>query len=230
MAIIDLSLPHCDELDGLANAVMETQGFKTAITRHYVMPKTERDVVFVDSWLSMFAHCGTHLDCPRHISQSVRTVDQMPLDQFMGEACVLDFSSKGSDDAITAAELEHFYGLVREEDIALVHTGWSDKHWSSYAYLYHSLFLAGDGARWFVDKKVKAVGFDCLQEEEVKKIPDNVPEDYVVHRTLLGAGIVQIEHMTNLGAIPAERCRAAAFPLKLIGVEGSPTRAVAWVD
>ncbi|MFP6888578.1 MAG: hypothetical protein VCF07_02295 [Nitrospinota bacterium] len=79
-------------------------------------------------------------------------------------------------------------------------------------------------------KKVKAVGFGCLQEEEVEKIPDNVPKNYVVHRTLLGAGIIQIEHMTNLGAIPSDRCHVSAMPLKLIGVEGSPVRAVGWVD
>ena len=230
MAISDLSLPHCDELDGLANAVMETQGFKTSITRHYVMPKVERDVIFVDSWLSMFAHCGTHIDCPRHISQTGRTVDQMPLDQFMGPACVLDFSSKGADEAITAADLEKYSALVQESDIALFYTGWSDKYWNSYHYLYRSPFLSGDGARWLVKKKVKAVGFGCLQEEEVEKIPDNVPKNYVVHRTLLGAGIIQIEHMTNLGAIPSDRCHVSAMPLKLIGVEGSPVRAVAWVD
>ena len=229
MAIIDLSLPHCDELDGLANAVMETQGFKTSVRRHYVMPKIERDVVFVDSWLSMFAHCGTHLDCPRHISQTGRTVDQMPLDRFMGPACLIDFSGKGADEAITAADLGAHAGLIKEDDIVLLRTDFTDKHWSTDHYLYHSPFLAGDGARWFVDKRVKAVGFDCLQEEEVKKIPDNVPENYVVHRTLLGAGIVQIEHMTNLGAIGAERFHVTALPLKLIGVEGSPTRAVAVV-
>lgn len=230
MAIIDLSLPHCDELDGLANAVMETQGFKTSVTRHYVMPKVERDVIFVDSWLSMFAHSGTHLDCPRHISQSGRTADQMPLEQFTGDACVLDFTAKGADGAIGAGDLDKYASLVREGDIVLIHTGWTDAHWSSDHYLYHSPFLTGDGARWLVDKKVKAAGFDSLQEEEVKKIPDNVPENYVVHRTLLGNGIIQIEHMTNLGAIPSERCHVAAFPLKLVGVEGSPTRAVAWVE
>ena len=49
------------------------------------------------------------------------------------------------------------------------------------------------------------------------------------HCTLLGAGIVRIEHMTNLGAIGADRFHLNALPLKLIGVEGSPTRAVAVV-
>ena len=53
----------------------------------------------------------------------------------------------------------------------LLRTDLTDKHWGADAYLYHSPFLAGDGARWFVEEGVKAVGFDCLQEEEVKKIP-----------------------------------------------------------
>ncbi len=230
MTIIDLSLPHCDEMDGLANAVMETQGFKTSVTRHYVAPKVEADIQFVDSWLSMFAHCGTHLDCPRHINRNGRTVDQVELDRFMGPACVLDFSHKKEDEPITAAEIGKFDSLIQKDDIVLLRTDWSDKHWGADAYLYHSPFLAGDSARWFVEKGVKTVGFDCLQEEEVKKIPHNVPENYVVHRTLLENGIIQIEHMTNLKSITRERFQVSALPLKLIGVEGSPCRAVAVVD
>ena len=68
----------------------------------------------------------------------------MPLDQFLGPACGLDFSSKGADEAITAADLEKYSALVQESDIALFYTGWSDKHWSSDPYLYRFPFLSSD--------------------------------------------------------------------------------------
>lgn len=230
MTIVDLTLAHADETDILAINVMEKRGFKTGVTRHYWAPMKEPDVLFVDSWLSMFAHCGTHLDCPRHIFRWGKTVDQVELDCFMGPGCVLDFSKKKANEPIAGKELEKHRKVVKKGDIVLIRTDWSDKTWGSAAYMFQSPFLTGDGARWCVDKGVKAVGFDFLQEEEVKKSPNNVPEKYVVHRTLLENGVVQIEHMANLKSISKPRCQVIALPLKLIGVEGSPCRAVAIVD
>ncbi len=230
MQIIDLTLAHADETDVFAVGVMERKGWKTQVTRRYFMPEKEPDVVFVDSWLSMFAHCGTHIDSPRHISRSGITVDEVALDRFIGEACVLDFSRKKPNEAITGQDLAAQGAGIRPGDIVLLHTGWSDQKWGATEYMYASPFLTGDGAKWLVDRRVKAVGFDFVQEEDVKHIPDNKPENYVVHRTLLGNGIIQVEHMTNLGQIPTPRCQFIAFPLKLVGVEGSPCRAVAIVD
>ena len=86
------------------------------------------------------------------------------------------------------------------------------------------------------------VKFDPLTNPEMASAADvisskffyalgyHVPENYIVHRTLLGNGIIQVEHMANLGQIPTPRCQFIAFPLKLVGVEGSPCRAVAIVD
>src|SRR5690606_9917574 len=167
---------------------------------------------------------------PRHINRNGKTIDQIPPDRFMGPGCVLDFSHKGADEGISASELDKFSSLVKKDDIILIRTDWSDKTWGSDAYLFHSPFLTGDGAQWCVDKGAKMVGFDCLQEEEVKNLPKNRPEKYVVHRTLLENGICQIEHMTNMKSIPKERCEVIALPLLLLGVEGSPCRAVAVVD
>lgn len=230
MPIIDLSLAHYDEMDPVAAAVGKMMNAETSVRRKFFPPKKEPDVVFVDSWLSIFAHAGTHLDCPRHIYRWGKTTDEVALDRFMGPACLLDFSSRGADEAISAEDMEAHAGLVRENDIVLLRTDFTDKFWGSDAYLRNSPFLTGDGAKWLVDKGVKAAGFDFLQEEEVKKIPENVPENYVVHRTLLGSGIIQIEHMTNLSAIPQERFEVIALPLKMPGIEGSPCRAVAVVD
>jgi kynurenine formamidase len=227
MAIIDLTLAHADETDVFSISVMERKGWKTQVTRRYWAPEKDPDVLFVDSWLSMFAHCGTHIDAPRHIFRSGKTVDEIELDRFIGEACVLDFSSKAPDEAITSSDLAPHVAAVRPGDIALLRTDWSDKKWGSMEYMYGSPFLTADAAEWLVARKVKAAGFDFVQEEEVKRIPDNKPENNVVHRILLGNGVIQVEHLANLGKIPTPRCQFIALPLKLVGVEGSPCRAVA---
>ena len=44
------------------------------------------------------------------------------------------------------------------------------------------------------------------------------------------AGITVIEYLTNLDQIGAPRCRFMALPLRIEGADGSPVRAVAFVE
>ena len=44
------------------------------------------------------------------------------------------------------------------------------------------------------------------------------------------AGITVIEYLTNLDAIGTPRCRFMALPLRIEGADGSPVRAVAFVE
>jgi kynurenine formamidase len=50
-----------------------------------------------------------------------------------------------------------------------------------------------------------------------------------VHNILLGAGMVLVENLTNLAAVPAPSFLFAGFPLKIRDADGSPIRAVAIV-
>jgi kynurenine formamidase len=48
-----------------------------------------------------------------------------------------------------------------------------------------------------------------------------------VHTILLGAGVLICEHMTGLGALPAEGFRFTAVPPKVAGMGTFPVRAFA---
>ncbi|MGH7331143.1 MAG: hypothetical protein ACREKS_00055 [Candidatus Rokuibacteriota bacterium] len=63
--------------------------------------------------------------------------------------------------------------------------------------------------------------------EKGRRIPR---EDNTTHHIFFPAGITVIEYLTNLDQIGVPRCRFMALPLKLEGADGSPVRAVAWVD
>jgi arylformamidase len=54
--------------------------------------------------------------------------------------------------------------------------------------------------------------------------------DFPNHKILLGAGIPIIEGLANLEAIKTRNFLLCAFPLKLIGREAAPCRAVALMD
>jgi kynurenine formamidase len=50
-----------------------------------------------------------------------------------------------------------------------------------------------------------------------------------VHAALLGADVLVVENLTDLGELPAGRLHRCAFvPLKLAACDGSPIRAYAW--
>lgn len=51
-------------------------------------------------------HTGTHVDATRHIKINAKTIEEFPIDSFIGEAIVLNFSKKGKGHAITEEDLK----------------------------------------------------------------------------------------------------------------------------
>jgi len=75
-----------------------------------------------------------------------------------------------------------------------------------------------DGANWLVEHGIQLVGVDYLS---VAPYGDSVP----THRILLGAGIVVVEGL-DLSAVPRGFYDLYCLPLKLLGSDGAPARAV----
>ena len=55
-------------------------------------------------------------------------------------------------------------------------------------------------------------------------------ETLTVHHTLLEAGLILVENLTNLDRLPGRPFHFSALPLNLRGGDGSPVRAVALID
>ena len=83
-------------------------------------------------------------------------------------------------------------------------------------------------AQWLVDRGPKNIGFDFF-EEYCARLPDFSSEDFPMHRVILGAGVVIMEGLTNLGALPRRRVDFAAPFYKIAGTEGAPARFFATV-
>lgn len=73
----------------------------------------------------------------------------------------------------------------------------------------------------YLDCGVKLVGIDS------HNIDDTGGRSRPVHSTLLGAGILIVEHLTNLAALPDEGFSFTAVPPKIEGVGTFPVRAFA---
>ena len=173
-------------------------------------------------------HAGTHVDAPSHFIEGGQRMEDIEIGRWAGPAYVLDLRDVGPNQAVTGALLEERGRDVRPGDLALLCTGWGARKYGLVEYWQDSPYVTEDGAEWLVERRVKAAGFDFFQELAAKG-DRVVPEDYVMHKTTLGNGVRLREHLPNLSRLAGRRVYAAALPLYLVGSEGAPARAAAWI-
>ena len=182
---------------------------------------------FTAEKITFNSHTGTHLDAPFHFFPDGKTIDQMPIDAFQGEAIIVDVSKQiKAKDGITIEMLIPYAELIVEGSIVIINTGWSNKRSFSQEYFHDWPYLTREGAIWLRDKKIKGVGIDGMSMGGWYEGTGRP-----CHEVLLPEEIWLLEELF----IPEEllnykKCYLMAFPLKLQGFGGAPCRAVAMVD
>ena len=153
------------------------------------------------------------------------------MDQVIGEAVIIDLSFVGANHKVTVDDLKHGGAdQVKKSDIVLLRTDWTDKMYGKWPdYFTQSPFFPPESAEWLVAKDPKSIGFDFF-EEYCARLPDFTSEDFPMHRVILGAGIVIMEGITNLGELPRRRVPFYAPFYKIEGTEGAPARFFAKID
>jgi arylformamidase len=177
------------------------------------------------SEVDMLLHTGSHVDFERHTVEGGETAADVGLDRVCGDAFVIDLSDAGPNYEITREAVAARAEALREGDIVLVRTDWTDEQWGNYPTYYEdSPYCAPEAAEWLVENGAKAVGLDCFSEYSAR-LPDFDPEDFVIHKVILENGAILMQHLTNLGALPAdERVQFYGPFVKIQGGEGAPAR------
>ena len=157
-------------------------------------------------------HTGAHIDSPLHVFK-----DGITFVEANHKVTIDDLKRGGADQ-------------VKKGDIVLLRSGWTDKMYGQWPdYFTQSPFFPPESAEWLVAKDPKSIGFDFF-EEYCARLPDFTSEDFPMHRVILGAGIVIMEGITNLKALPQRRVPFFAPFYKIEGTEGAPARFFAQVD
>ena len=162
------------------------------------------------------SHTGTHVDAPKHFFDDGAGADSLSLDVLIGPARLIAFDD--SVMSIGEAELRgHDLGgvkrvLFRTRNSAWLAGGTSDFH-SDYTY------VAPDGAAYLASLGVTLVGVDYLSVEQFHS------GHHRTHRTLLERGIIIVEGLL-LSSAPAGDYMLYCLPLKMVGLDGAPARAV----
>jgi len=179
-----------------------------------------------DGWnattLTIYSHCGTHMDAPRHFLTEGRTIDLQPLNACIGPAKILNLTPVKPKELLTVERLGAYAETIRPGDRLLLRTDWSLRHGTS-EFREALPRISSELASWLVDRQVVFVGVEPPSVADVS----NIEELTMVHQTLLEGGIVIVEGLTNLDAIRAEVVEIVVLPLKVGGGDGAPVRAVA---
>lgn len=156
------------------------------------------------------AHLLTHLDLPRHFSDSGAAAADIPPERFIGPALVIEVEGP-------AILPEHI--PARAAGLNLLFKTRHSGVWDPRVYDTDHVYISPEAARAIADRGANLAGIDYL---DVDRHGD---PDYPAHRALLSAGVLILEGLDLAGAAPG-RYTLVALPLKIAGGDGSPVRAV----
>jgi kynurenine formamidase/alkylhydroperoxidase/carboxymuconolactone decarboxylase family protein YurZ len=178
--------------------------------------------------VSMPIHAGTHADSPWHSLPDGQTIDQMPLDLFIGPAVKIDLRKYIEPHArITPEQLiEAAPDVPLRGKIVALYSGWLNQKYGTHEYYDEYPTPTTEAVQWILDQGAKAIAMDTAIDAGAAS---TVEGGFVNHRLVASAGMPLIENVANLGEVPTE-FTFIGFPAKYHGRDGAPVRAVALID
>jgi kynurenine formamidase len=250
--LIDLSLP-------MMNNSMEPAQFVPQITYqppaaaarqmarqfNIALDSFPQGVGLAQEWIHLSVHSGTHVDAPSHYGPRVdgkppMTLDQVPLEWCYGDGIVLDFSTLGPQDLISASGIEAALKAIGHElqagEIVLLRTD-TDKRFYEPDFEDANPGLSRDGCQYLVDRGIRAIGIDSgsmdapvsVMMARLKATGDKA-QLFQAHFFGREREYLQIEKLTNLDKLPATGFQVFFFPVLIQGTGGGWTRAVALIE
>jgi kynurenine formamidase len=193
--------------------------------------------------LTLGTHNATHVDAPYHYNSSIggapaETIDELPLERFIGPGVVVDATGHADGEALTAAQMEHGIQNAGHElapgDIVLVHSG-CDRFYGQAEYLEHGPGVSAEATRWLFERGVRVMGIDAwgwdrpLRLQAAEAIARQQPGIFwEAHQ--VGLPYSQIERLVNLAALPPTGFQVICLPLRLARASAAPARVVALVE
>ena len=206
------------------------------------MGKTDKGFYYAAKNYSASEHGGTHVDAPIHFSEGKNTVDEIPLDNLVGNALVIDASEKSlanPDYQVGVEDLQDWesrFGRIPDNSIVLIFTGYSSYWPDKKKYLgtelrgesgvkeLHFPGLHIDAATWLVKyRRISAIGLDTAS------IDYGQSQLFESHVILLENNIPAFENVTNIDKLPPKGFFIIALPMKIKGGSGAPLRIIAFI-
>lgn len=156
-------------------------------------------------------HMGSHADAPSHYGADAPTIDQMPLDLYIGECQVVTVNAKPGT-RVTPEQVEASIDLPRV--ILRTRTFPDFRHWNK-----DFAGLSPELVDLMFEMGVKLVGVDTPSVDLFDS------KDLPAHKAFLRHEMAIIEGLV-LNEVPDGVYELIATPLKLLGCDASPVRAI----
>src|SRR5437867_6960436 len=185
-------------------------------------------------------HGGTHIDAPVHFAKGRNTLDEIPLEQLLGPAIVVDVTRQcatNPDYQVTSENFQNWEkqnGRIPAGTIVLLRTGFGKYYPDRRSYLgtdergaaavakLHFPGLDPSAAGWLTqNRSIKAIGLDTAS------IDYGQSTLFESHRALFAHDVPAFENVANLDKLPSKGFSVIALPMKIKGGSGGPLRIVA---
>jgi kynurenine formamidase len=196
---------------------------------------------YASNEFSASEHGGTHVDAPIHFAEKGRTIEQIPLQEWIGPAVKLDVTKKcekNRDYLLSVDDIDNWekkYGKIPDGAWVIMYTGIDTKY--------------------YPDKK-KVLGTDKTGEEAIPELsfpglsPESVnylveernitgiaidtpsidygkSKEFKVHQVLCGADKLALENIANLDKLPPSGATLYVIPIPIKQGTGAPARVFA---
>jgi len=187
------------------------------LTHEESRPRYEGKAEFYLGRLDIPCNVGTYLDAPFHRYREGDDLSRVPLDRVAALAG-LALDATGGRAVSAAFAPEEAAGRA-----VLIRTGW-DERWDTRRYWDPGPFLAGELLDRLVRARPALVGVDFWNVDDISD------PARPAHTRLLAEGILIVENLANLAALPREGFRVYAVPLAIAGGASVPLRAFAELE
>lgn len=171
--------------------------------------KVETDGI-TSSTLELDLHTGTHLDAPLHMLEGGDAIDEVSLASMMTNCRVISLTEVAGE--ITPEDLMSF--KIQPGEFILIKT----RNSFSEVFDPEFVFLGQKAAAYLAELGIKGVGTDGLGIERGQV-------GHPSHKMLFEAGCMVLEGLMLKNIEPGE-FKLIALPLKIVGAEASPVRAI----
>lgn len=200
--------------------------------------KTEAGFWYAANNICLAEHGGTHMDAPIHFAEGKHAADEVPLQQLIGPAVVIDVRAQAAQNAdyrVTVTDLEAWekqHGQIPKGAIVLMLSGWG-AHWpDKKRYLgtdqpgdvqnLHFPGFSREAAEFLVAQRdIDAIGVDT------PSIDYGQSQDFIVHQIINGANKPGLENVAHLEQLPPTGATLIALPMKIAKGSGGPVRIIA---
>jgi kynurenine formamidase len=213
MVLVDLSHPIEDGMQAYPGLPAPKIG--CVLNHEESRARYEGKAEFYLGKVEMACNVGTYLDSPFHRYPNGADLSRVPLESMAGlPGIAIDAPALAGPVSLECAESE-----LRGRAV-LVRTGW-DRRWGTPSYWEPGPFLSGQAIDLLIGSGAVLAGVDFWN------VDDTTDLARPAHTRLLGAGILIVEHLANLSALPRTGFRFYAVPPPLVGGASFPVRAFA---